>query len=147
MNKGNVVQIIGPVIDVRFKEGEEPVLFNALEVHADGRTFLAEVAYHVAPGVIRAVSLETTDGLKRGDEVMDTEAPLSVPVGPEVLGNVFNVFGDSLNHKDQEFKKRWPIHRKAPPFTEQSTKKQVFETGIKVIDLLAPFIKGGKVGL
>jgi len=106
-----------------------------------------EVAKHLEPGRVRAISLVSTDGLARGTDVTDTGAPISVPVGPEVLGNIFNVFGKTLNDSKTVFKKHWPIHRPAPELSRQSTKMEVFQTGIKVIDLLAPFVKGGKVGL
>ncbi len=146
---GKIVQIIGPVLDVEFKEGiTVPAIGNALEVSLHGKTLVAEVAKHVEPGRVRAVAFSSTDGLSRGMEVTDTGAPISVPVGPEVLGKLFNVLGDVLDLKMKTaFKKRWPIYRKTPSLPEQSTKTEVFETGIKVIDILAPFIKGGKVGL
>ena len=141
-NIGRIIQITGPVIDAEFEVGKVPVLGNAL-VCGD-ITF--EVARHLEPGRVRAIALNSTDGLSRGTEVRDTGAPISVPVGKEVLGNIFNVFGEVLEGKE-EFSKPWSIHRPAPDFTRQSTKLEVFQTGIKVIDLLAPFVKGGKVGL
>ena len=146
---GKIVQIIGPVIDVEFKEGIQiPLIGNAVTVTSGGKTVVAEVAKHVEPGRIRAVAFASTDGLSRGMEVIDTGAPISVPVGPEVLGKLFNVLGEPLDQSIKiQFKKRWPIHRHSPALKDQSTKTEVFETGIKVIDLLAPFIKGGKVGL
>ncbi len=148
MNQGKIIQVIGPVVDVEFAEGVAvPALFNALEVKSEGATIIVEVVKHLEPGRVRAISLASTDGVKRGDVATDTGAPISVPVGPEVLGNLFNVLGEPLNATKAVFKKRWPIHRLAPPLTAQSTKTTVFETGIKVIDLIAPFIKGGKVGL
>lgn len=149
MNQGKLIQIIGPVVDVEFPEGVAvPALLNALEIsREDGAKIIVEVVKHLEPGRVRAVSLASTDGLKRGDVASDTGAPISVPVGPEVLGNLFNVLGEPLNETKAVFKKRWPIHRLPPPLTAQSTKTEVFETGIKVIDLICPFIKGGKVGL
>ncbi len=149
MNKGIITQIIGPVVDVTFKEGNTPpALFNALEIKGgDGSVVIAEVAKHLEPGVVRAVCLAMTDGLKRGDEVVDTRAPIQVPVGKEVLGGIFDVFGRPFDDPQKKFSKRLPIHRQAPTLAEQSKKVEVFETGIKVIDLIAPFIKGGKVGL
>jgi len=148
MNKGKIIQIIGPVVDVDFGEGNAvPPLFNALEVKGEKQVVVVEIAKHLEPGRVRAIAMTTTDGLRRGDEVTDTGAPISVPVGPEVMGNVFDVLGKSLNNPTKEFKKRYPIHRPAPKFTDQSPKVEVFETGIKVIDLIAPFVKGGKVGL
>lgn len=148
MNQGKIIQVIGPVVDVEFGEDVAvPALLNALEIKSEAGTLIAEVVKHLEPGRVRAISLASTDGVKRGDVATDTGAPISVPVGPEVLGNLFNVLGEPLNETKTVFKKRWPIHRLAPPLTAQSTKTTVFETGIKVIDLIAPFIKGGKVGL
>lgn len=146
--EGTISQIIGPVVDVDF--GEEttlPELGNALVVQSKEGTLTLEVAKHLEPGRVRAVSLASTDGLARGTAVKDTGEPIKVPVGPEVLGKIFNVLGGTLNVDKTDFKKYWPIKRPAPTLPEQSTKVEVFETGIKVIDLLAPFIKGGKVGL
>ncbi len=147
MNKGTIVQIIGPVVDVQFKENEMPALLDALKMTHGDHEIIFEVVKHLEPGRVRAISLDSTDGLERGNEVTATGAPISVPVGKEVLGNIFNVLGKPLNDEKKTFDKRWPIHRSAPPFTSQSTKVEVFETGIKVIDLFAPFVKGGKVGL
>jgi len=150
MITGKIIQIIGPVMDVEFPENVGlPSIGNALHIKHGEQTIVAEVAKHLEPGRIRAISLASTDGLARGLEVKDTGAPISVPVGPEVLGKIFNVLGHSLDEKTGKtnFKKHWPIHRAAPTLAQQSTKVEVFETGIKVIDLLAPFIKGGKVGL
>ncbi|TSC79707.1 MAG: F-type H+-transporting ATPase subunit beta [Parcubacteria group bacterium Gr01-1014_29] len=124
-----------------------PALFNALTVEHERKTLTLEVVRHLEPGRVRTVSLASTDGLRRGMEVRDTGEQITVPVGPEVLGHIFDVLGNTLETKDVSFKKRWPIHRSAPPFTEQSTEMEIFETGIKVIDLMAPIIKGGKVGL
>ena len=142
VNKGKIVQITGPVIDAEFALDQVPALGNALK--AGKITF--EVARHLEPGRVRAIALNSTDGLARGTEVLDTGAAISVPVGKEVLGNIFNVFGEPLVG-DAKFTKRWPIHRLAPTLENQSTEVEVFQTGIKVIDLLAPFVKGGKVGL
>ncbi len=161
MRKGKIVQIIGPVVDVEFGAEEKlPLIYNALEVRQENpassagrRTVVLEVMRHLEPGKIRAIALESTDGLRRGAEVVDTGEMISVPVGNDVLGNLFDVLGRPLGTPTEKFAKRGaagkrsPIHRHAPPFTEQSTKAEVFETGIKVIDLIAPFIKGGKVGL
>src|SRR3989344_2611325 len=140
---GKIIQITGPVIDVQFLEDKVPALGNALK----SREVTFEVARHLEPGRVRAIALNSTDGLARGMEVRDTGAPISVPVGREVLGNIFNVFGEALVGGKKDWKVRWPIHRSTPDFTRQSTKLEVFQTGIKVIDLLAPFVKGGKVGL
>lgn len=148
MKKGKIVQIIGPILDVAFeKETELPALYNALEVKGSEGTVIVEVAKHLEPGRIRAVALSMTDGLKRGDEAVDTGHPIQVPVGQEVLGGIFDVRGIPLDGVSREFKKYSPIHRAAPKFTDQSGAVEIFETGIKVIDLIAPFIKGGKVGL
>src|SRR3989338_345408 len=146
--KGKIIQITGPVVDVEFAEDiKMPALLNALKIETTMGTIVLEVAKHLEPGRVRAVSLASTDGLYRGQEVFDTGAPISVPVGQEVLGKLFNVLGQRIDAKDEGFKKYWPIHRAAPTLDQQSTKTEVFSTGIKVIDLLAPFIKGGNIGL
>lgn len=146
--KGKIIQITGPVVDVEFSEDiKMPALLNALKIETTIGTVVLEVAKHLEPGRVRAVSLALTDGLYRGQEVSDTGAPISVPVGQEVLGKLFNVLGQRIDATDSGFKKYWPIHRAAPTLDQQSTKTEVFATGIKVIDLLAPFIKGGKIGL
>lgn len=148
MTQGKIIQIIGPVVDVEFPEGNQlPSLYNALHITSGARVIVAETAKHLEPGRIRAVAMETTDGVKRGDVVTDTGLPIQAPVGSEVLGQVFNVTGESLTEPGKKFKKYLPIHRNAPKLVDQSTKTEIFETGIKVIDLIAPFIKGGKVGL
>jgi len=152
VKKAKIIQIIGPVVDVEFpEEGKLPSLFDALTVAGPNGKVVLEVVKHLDLTKVKAISLHSTDGLKRGMDVEDTGAQISVPVGQEVLGNLFNVVGEPLNNPStggtKKFKKYWPIHRQAPPFTEQSTKTEVFETGIKVVDLIAPFIKGGKVGL
>jgi F-type H+-transporting ATPase subunit beta len=148
MNKGKIIQIIGPVVDVEFpEEGRLPQIFNALVVKHGKQEIVLEVVKHLDPTRVKAISLQSTDGLQRGLEVEDTGKMIEVPVGPEVLGNLFNVTGHVLNKTDKKFTKHLPIHRQAPAFTEQATKTEVFETGIKVVDLIAPFIKGGKVGL
>lgn len=141
------MQIIGPVVDVQFKENEMPALLDALKLQRENYEITFEVVKHLEPGRVRAISLDSTDGLERGNEVTATGAPISVPVGKEVLGNIFNVLGKPMNDEKKTFDKRWPIHRSAPAFISQSTKVEIFETGIKVIDLFAPFVKGGKVGL
>lgn len=124
-----------------------PSLFSALTVSDANRAVTLEVVKHLEPGRVRAVSLASTDGLKRGSDVTDTGEQITVPVGPEVLGHLFDVLGNVLETSAVSFKKRWPIHRVSPPLTEQSTDTEIFETGIKVIDLMAPIVKGGKVGL
>ncbi|MDP2676765.1 MAG: F0F1 ATP synthase subunit beta [bacterium] len=149
MSKGTIIQIIGPVVDVEFKEGAIPALYNALLVRNHEREdVVLETARHLGSGRLRAIALASTDGLKRGMEVEDTGKAIIVPVGDKVLGRMFSVLGHTIDGKEETvFPKYLPIHRNAPSFVEQSTKTEVFETGIKVIDLLAPFIKGGKIGL
>ncbi len=148
MNKGTITQIIGPVVDIQFEADKLPEIYNAVEIPFGKSTLVAEVQAQLGDGQVRAVSMGPTDGLKRGMAATDTGAPISVPVGEEVLGRLFNVLGETVDGKGAvKAKKRLPIHRQAPPFEEQSTTSEVFETGIKVIDLLAPFVKGGKVGL
>ncbi|OGG39059.1 F0F1 ATP synthase subunit beta [Candidatus Jorgensenbacteria bacterium GWC1_48_12] len=148
MSTGKIIQIIGPVVDVEF-EKNLPEIHNALEVKGGKSRSVLEVAQHLGGGRVRTVAVTPTEGLRRGMEVSDTGGPISVPVGEETLGRLFNLLGDVVDEgKPLEGKEeRWPIHRKPPKFTEQSTEKQIFETGIKVIDLIAPFIKGGKTGL
>ena len=148
MNKGRIHQIIGPVIDIKFREDEMPELLNAVDIDYDGRRIVTEVAQHIGDDVARCVALSSTDGLRRGMEAVDTGAPIQVPVGNEVLGRMFNVIGDTIDEKgDVGTELKEAIHRAAPPFEEQDTSAQIFETGIKVIDLIAPYTRGGKVGL
>lgn len=148
MNKGVITQIIGPVVDVRFP-GELPRILTALHVpRENGEKLVLEVQQHIGGNTVRAISMGGTDGLARGAEAINTGAPIKVPVGKETLGRMFNVIGEPIDGKGAvKTKKTLPIHRKAPTFAEQSTKAEVFETGIKVIDLICPFVKGGKVGL
>ena len=149
---GKVVQIIGPVIDVEFP-GRLPAIYNALQVksEAGGVTIdvIAEVAQHLGENRVRAVAMKPTDGMQRGMEAVDLGQPISVPVGPEALGRVLNVLGEPVDFPDRpvQTKERWPIHRPAPKLSDQSTELQMFETGIKVIDLLEPYLRGGKIGL
>ncbi len=145
---GKIIKIVGPVVDVEFPEGEKlPPVLSALTVKRGVAPIVLEVVKHLEPGSLRAVALRSTDGLSRGTEVEATGGEIEVPVGKEVLGNIFDVLGHSLNNPQAKFKRTWPIHRAAPPLTDQSTKTEVFQTGIKVLDLIAPIIKGGKVGL
>lgn len=152
MNKGKITQVVGPVVDIAF-EGTLPAIYNALTATLIGvdkkeTTLTLEVAAHIGLNEVRAVAMSATDGLMRGQEVTDTGAFISVPVGPEVLGRMFDVTGNPIDNKPAPTtKKRYPIHRDAPAFAKQSTKAEVLETGIKVIDLICPFLKGGKVGL
>lgn len=144
---GKIVQVIGPVVDVYF-EGALPPLRTALKTKSGDREVMLEVAQHVGLGRARAIALQDTSGLTRGSEVADTGSPVTVPVGEDALGRLFNVVGQPIDGKEApKNAPRAPIHREAPPFSEQTTKAEVFETGIKSIDLLAPFIRGGKVGL
>lgn len=148
MNKGIIHQIIGPVIDIKFREEEMPELLNAVEIDFEGRRIVTEVAQHVGDDVARCIALSSTDGLKRGMEATDTGEPIKVPVGKEVLGRMFNVIGETIDEKGAvESELKASIHRAAPAFEEQDTSAQIFETGIKVIDLIAPYTRGGKVGL
>ena len=148
MNKGRIHQIIGPVIDIKFSEDQMPELLNAVDIKFGDKVIVTEVAQHIGEDVARCVALSSTDGLRRGMEAVDTGEPIKVPVGKEVLGRMFNVIGETIDEKGPvETELRAAIHRAAPPFEEQDTSAQIFETGIKVIDLIAPYTRGGKVGL
>ncbi|MBO1223879.1 MAG: F0F1 ATP synthase subunit beta [Candidatus Scalindua sediminis] len=150
MIKGEVVQIIGPVVDVRFPPGNLSPIRNAIRIKDKKRNIdlMAEVAQHIGNDTVRCVALASTDGLVRGMEVIDTGGPISVPVGPEVLGRIFNLLGEPIDNMGEvKTKERYPIHRLPPSFEDRETTTTVFETGLKVVDLLAPFAKGGKVGL
>jgi F-type H+-transporting ATPase subunit beta len=148
-NTGKIVKIIGPVIDLEFAPGNLPEIYNAIEVKtANGTNIILEVQQHLGDSLVRAVSLGSTDGLKRNTPATDTGSPISVPVGTETLGRIFNVTGEPIDGMGPvKAKKFYPIHRPAPTLTEQETKPEILETGIKVIDLIAPFIKGGKIGV
>ena len=147
--KGKIVQVVGPIIDVEFENQHLPELLTALVINLEGgKTLTIEVAQHIGDDVVRAVSMGPTEGLVRGMEVISTESPITVPVGRETLGRMFNVLGDPIDGLDPvKDAKRMSIHRNPPEFKEQSTKKEIFETGIKVIDLLCPYVRGGKIGL
>jgi len=157
MNKkvGRVIQIIGPVIDVEFERNHLPEIYNAIRIMGEDDegqekiNVTAEVQQHLGENRIRAVAMQPTDGMQRGMKVLDLEEPISVPVGPETLGRVLNVLGEPVDFPDRPIvtKERWPIHRPAPPLEDQSTKLEMFETGIKVVDLLEPYLRGGKIGL
>lgn len=148
MKKGIIKQIIGVVVDVQFEGGYVPNIYDALEVKDGEKSVVLEVQQQLGDGAVRTIAMNPVDGLKRGLEAVATDAPISVPVGPEVLGRMFNVLGQPIDEmKAPVTKERHPIHRKAPEFTELSTKTEIFETGIKVVDLIAPMLKGGKVGL
>jgi len=146
---GQVVQVVGVVVDVEFASGHLPAINYALKAKLNGKELLFEVAQHLSESVVRAIALASTDGLKRGDSVEDTGAPISVPIGDATLGRMFNVIGEPIDGKDDDnnFKEFSPIHRPAPSLEDQSGSVEVLETGIKVIDLIAPVVKGGKVGL
>ena len=144
---GKITQIIGAVVDVNF-ENELPEIYTALETNNSGNKLILEVAQHLGENDVRTIAMDATEGLKRGDEVINTGSPISVPVGPETLGRIINVVGESIDEKgDVKTKEKWPIHRPAPKFTDQATETEQLVTGIKVIDLLAPYAKGGKIGL
>ncbi len=145
--KGKITQIIGAVVDVNF-ETDLPEIYTALEVNGSGNKLILEVAQHLGENDVRTIAMDATEGLKRGDEVVNTGSPISVPVGPETLGRIINVVGESIDEKGEvKTKEKWPIHRAAPKFTDQATETEQLVTGIKVIDLLAPYAKGGKIGL
>ena len=148
MNKGSIHQIIGPVLDIKFKAEEMPELLSAVDIMFEGKRIVAEVAQHIGDDIVRCVALSSTDGLCRGMEATDTGAPISVPVGKQVLSRLFNVIGETIDEKGPvETELYHSIHRAAPSFEDQDTSSQIFETGIKVIDLIAPYTRGGKVGL
>ncbi|MDR3072776.1 MAG: F0F1 ATP synthase subunit beta [Clostridiales Family XIII bacterium] len=146
--KGVIHQIIGPVVDVKFEPQDMPELLSAIVIQNGDKKIVAEVAQHIGDDVVRCIALASTDGLRRGMTVINTGGPIKVPVGQEVLGRLFNVIGDNIDDKPPvETKERHPIHRAAPSFEDQDTTAQIFETGIKVVDLIAPYTRGGKVGL
>ncbi len=150
-NYGYIVQAVGPVVDVKFKKEHLPKLLTALQIDlGDGKRLVVEVLQHIGDDIVRSVAMGSTDGLVRGMKVLDTEAPISVPVGEKTLGHMFNVLGDPIDNSDPKLYddcKRMPIHRETPKYEDQSTSTEILETGIKVIDLLCPYVKGGKVGL
>lgn len=147
-NIGKIVQVIGPVVDIRFNKDNLPELLNAIEIKKDEETIIVEVAQHTGDDIVRCISMDSTDGLIRGMEAIDTKSPISISVGEETLGRLFNVLGKAIDGKDEIVTdKKRPIHRQAPSFEDQETTQEIFETGIKVVDLIAPYSKGGKVGL
>ena len=146
--KGVVSQVMGPVVDVHFEDGNLPAIYNALTMEIDTKTLTVEVAQHIGDNTVRCIAMASTDGLKRGTKVTDTGDAITVPVGKETLGRIFNVLGDVVdNIEAPETKERWNIHRPSPEYSELSTSTEIFETGIKVIDLICPYSKGGKIGL
>ena len=147
-HKGIVTQIIGPVLDIRFAEGELPELRNAITIQHREQVITAEVAQHIGDNVVRCIAMNSTDGLVRGMEAIDTGAPISVPVGEECLGRIFNLLGEPIDHgAPVKAEERWAIHRPAPSFEDQQGATEILETGIKVVDLICPYAKGGKIGL
>ncbi|MBE6921450.1 MAG: F0F1 ATP synthase subunit beta [Ruminococcaceae bacterium] len=147
-NCGTVVQIMGPVLDIRFEEGQLPQLLNAIHVPNGENTVVAEVAQHIGDNVVRCIAMSSTDGMQRGVEAIDTGAPITVPVGEECLGRVFNLLGQPIDEKEAvKGAEQWPIHRSAPAYEEQEPATEILETGIKVVDLICPYAKGGKIGL
>ena len=147
-NKGTVIQVMGPVLDIRFADDQLPMLNSAIEVPNGDKVLVAEVAQHIGDNVVRCVAMSSTDGLQRGAEAVDTGAPISVPVGDECLGRVFNLLGQPIDNKEAPVtQERWPIHRPAPSYEEQQPATEILETGLKVIDLICPYAKGGKIGL
>jgi F-type H+-transporting ATPase subunit beta len=149
MNKGTVAQVIGPVVDCDFEDGQLPKILNALQLKLDdGRTLVFEVAQHLGENRVRTIGMDSTDGLVRGMEVQDTGSPISMPVGDDIRGRLFNVVGQAIDGiQEPKGDKRYPIHKPAPDFTDLATSSEMLETGIKVVDLLCPYAKGGKIGL
>ena len=154
MTTGKIVTVLGPVIDIQFPPKQLPAIYNA--IHIDGTVgenikihLTAEVMQHIGEDVVRCVAMSSTDGLVRGMDAIDTGAPIKVPVGPGCLGRIFNVLGETVDHDDTKVEAAdyWPIHRPAPALENQATSEQILETGIKVVDLIAPYALGGKVGL
>ena len=146
--KGTVIQVVGPVLDIRFADDQLPELLTAIEIPNGDKTIVAEVAQHIGDNVVRCIAMSSTDGLQRGTEAIDTGASISVPVGEECLGRVFNLLGQPIDERPAvETAERWPIHRPAPSYEEQQPATEILETGIKVVDLICPYAKGGKIGL
>ena len=147
-NKGTVIQVMGPVLDIRFADDHLPELLTAIEVPHGDATIVAEVAQHIGDNVVRCIAMSSTDGLQRGVDAIDTGAPITVPVGDKCLGRVFNLLGQPIDEGEALPQgERWPIHRPAPAYDEQQPATEILETGIKVVDLICPYAKGGKIGL
>ena len=147
-NTGTVVQVVGPVLDIRFPDGQLPNLNHAVTLKNGDRTIVAEVAQQIGDGIVRCVAMSSTDGLVRGTEAVDTGSPITVPVGEACLGRIFDLMGNPLDDQPiDENLERWPIHREAPSYAEQESSTEILETGIKVVDLICPYAKGGKIGL
>ncbi len=147
-NVGTVIQVVGPVLDIKFADGHLPNLNNAIHIEHNGKTMTAEVAQHIGDNVVRCIAMSSTDGLVRGMKAIDTDGPIKVPVGTETLGRIFNLLGEAVDNKPTpNTEEHWPIHRPAPTYEEQESTTEILETGIKVVDLIAPYAKGGKIGL
>ncbi|MBR5006844.1 MAG: F0F1 ATP synthase subunit beta, partial [Clostridia bacterium] len=147
-NTGKIVQIIGPVLDIRFENGHLPDLLNAIEIVHEGRKVVCEVEQQLGDDVVRCIAMSSTDGMSRGEEAVDTGKPITVPVGKCTLGRIFNLLGEPVdNGPEPEYTERWNIHRDPPSFSDQEGTTEILETGIKVVDLIAPYAKGGKIGL
>ncbi len=147
-NTGTVVQVVGPVLDIRFPDGQLPNLNHAVTLQDGERTIVAEVAQQIGDGIVRCIAMSSTDGLVRGTEAVDTGSPITVPVGEACLGRIFDLMGNPLDDQPLDPKlERWPIHREAPSYAEQESSTEILETGIKVVDLICPYAKGGKIGL
>lgn len=147
-NVGKVVQIIGAVVDIRFEKDSLPNLLNAIEIELNGKKLVCEVAQHIGDDVVRCIAMSSTDGLVRGTDAVDTGSPITVPVGKQTLGRIFNLLGEPVDNKPApEALERWAIHREPPSYEEQTASNEILETGIKVIDLICPYLKGGKIGL
>ena len=145
---GRVVQVMGPVLDLRFAHDQVPALQNAIEIEHKGKKLIAEVAQQIGDDTVRCIAMNSTDGLVRGAEAVDTGGPITVPVGEECLGRVFNLLGEPVDElPPPETKERWAIHRLAPAYEDQIPATEILETGIKVVDLICPYAKGGKIGL
>lgn len=143
---GKVIQVMGPVLDIRFQEGQLPELLNAIEIENQGSRVIAEVAQQIGDDVVRCIAMNSTDGMVRGVDAVDTGAPISVPVGDACLGRVFNLLGDPVDKNPApQNAERWSIHRQAPSYEEQMPTTEILETGIKVVDLICPYAKGGKI--
>jgi F-type H+-transporting ATPase subunit beta len=146
--RGKIIQIIGAVVDIEFSEDALPRLNNAIKIERDGKTLVCEVAQHIGDDVVRCIAMSSTDGLVRGMEAIDTGSPITVPVGKQTLGRIFNLLGEPVDDgAPVETEERWAIHREAPAFDEQTASNEILETGIKVIDLICPYLRGGKIGL
>ena len=147
-NCGIVVQVIGPVLDIRFENGHLPNLLNAIEIELENDKLVCEVAQQLGDDVVRCIAMSSTDGMTRGMKAVDTGAAIKVPVGTETLGRVFNLLGRAIDNKPQPVTcEKWSIHRDPPSYDEQESTTEILETGIKVVDLIAPYAKGGKIGL